>query len=79
MSVKEVMKSGYTGERDLFVTRLCLEVLVRNYRDGQGLSQANDIIASFPEEADTPLIHLVQMLIEVINLKDAELFKQILG
>jgi nitrogen regulatory protein PII len=31
-ALKEVMKSGYNGEQDLFVTRLAFEVLVRNYK-----------------------------------------------
>lgn len=35
VALKQVMKSGYYGEQDLFVIRLCLEVLVRNYKNKQ--------------------------------------------
>jgi hypothetical protein len=32
-AIKEVMKSGYKGEQEMFVARLCFEVLIRSYKD----------------------------------------------
>ena len=32
-ALKNVMKAGYKGEQDLFVARLCFEVLIRNYKE----------------------------------------------
>jgi nitrogen regulatory protein PII len=34
-ALKHVMKSGYSGEQDLFVFRLCCEILIRNYKNKQ--------------------------------------------
>jgi hypothetical protein len=33
-SMKMVMKNAYKSEHDLFPARLCLEVLIRNRKDG---------------------------------------------
>ena len=44
------MKTGYAGEQDLFVARICFEVLVRNYKMPVNDIQAmiDQIKAGFP-------------------------------
>ena len=34
------MKTGYKGEQDLFVARLCYEILIRNYKEVQSAIQS---------------------------------------
>ena len=46
-ALREVMQSGYKGEQDLFVARLCFEVLIRNYKDKSGLTKIEMITNSF--------------------------------
>ena len=51
LAIKHVMKSGYPGEQDLFVARLCFEVLVRNHKKTpeEIETMIQQISASFPE------------------------------
>jgi hypothetical protein len=49
-SMKELMKSGYQGEQDLFVVRLCLEILIRNYKKAEfALSAVEKVINAFKD------------------------------
>ena len=78
------MKSGYQGEQDLFVVRLCLEVLIRNYKDEESaLNQVPKVMEAFkhlPAVQTSPLVHFVTVLCEAIKLEgDDEVFKLIVG
>jgi len=81
VAIREVMLTGYKNEQDLFVARLCLEVLIRNYKDQQrALSTVNTVLAAFPEQASSPFVTFVQMICEVINLGgDGDDFKQVVN
>jgi len=45
------MKSGYKGEQDIFVARLCFEILVRNYKKSVDEIQAliEQVKIGFPD------------------------------
>ena len=84
ISMKQVMKSGYHGERDLFVTRLCLEFLVRNYtKPPLAVEAALSVIEAFKDEKklyEAPLLNFVRILCEAIKLEgDEKTFKMIVG
>jgi len=72
------MKSGYKGEQDLFVARLCFEVLIRNYKDNSGVTQVATILKAFPEHEQRPLMTFCTMLCESIGLKDFDFMKQMI-
>ena len=75
--MREVMKYAYASEQDLFPVRLCFEVLIRNHKDGSGIKMVEEIQKEFPEP--TPLLNLVNMIIDAIKIKDFVLFKTFLG
>lgn len=85
MAVKQVMKSGYHGEQDLFVVRLCFETLIRNYKNKEGaLAKVNEVIEAFNDRpeifAESPLVNFTRLLVEAISLQgDQEAFKMLVG
>ena len=72
------MKSGYASEQDLFVTRLCFEVLIRNQKDKTGIQQVSQIKQAFPEMKSL-LFNFVDILIDTIEVQDCTLLKQYCG
>lgn len=70
--LKEVMKRGYQGEEDLFVVRLCFEVLIRNRKDGSGIRQVAAIREAFKmdDARDAPLYNFVRLLVEALQAND---------
>ena len=78
------MNSGYQGEQDLFVARLCLEVLVRNYKEpSTALARVAQVQDSFKANEfiqTSSLMHFVIVLCEAIRLEaEAAVFKNIIG
>lgn len=85
MAVKQVMKSGYQGEQDLFVVRLCFEILIRNYKNKEAaLAKVSEVIESFKDRPEiygqSPLVNFARLLSEAIRLDgDQEAFKMLVG
>mmetsp|Transcript_4185 Transcript_4185/g.7100 ORF Transcript_4185/g.7100 Transcript_4185/m.7100 type:complete len:228 (-) Transcript_4185:41-724(-) len=77
-SLKQMKRFGYDSEQDLFVVRLCFEVLIRNREDNLGCSQVPKILAEF-SELKSPLVNFVRMILDAMELKDFELFRSFLG
>lgn len=81
------MKQGYLSEYDLFVARLCLEVIIRNKNDKQGLVHAEKVVKHFKDDKsfgkdvirESPLLNFITLIIEVIKDGNFDLFKMILN
>lgn len=73
--MKVVMKNAYKSEIDLFPARLCLEVLIRNRKDG--LLQVEEILREFPDK--TPLSNFLLLVLEAIKMKDFNFYKMLIG
>ena len=73
--MKQVMKSAYKSEQDLFSARLCLEVLIRNRKDGP--LQVEQILREFPDK--TPLSNFLLLTLEGIKMKDLKFFMYLIG
>lgn len=81
------MKQGYLSEYDLFVARLCFEVIIRNKDDQTGLEMAAKVVAHFKQDKsfgkevirESPLLNFVTMIIEIVKEKNFSLFKMILN
>jgi hypothetical protein len=59
------MKWGYQGEKDLFVARACFEMLIRS----ENTESAKKVRSQFKEIA-SPIMNFVDILIEIIGVKD---------
>ena len=75
-ALKQVMKSGYHGEQDLFVFRLCCEILIRNYRKKSvAIDGVRAVLAAFYDNErvfNAPLVNMMKVLVECLRL-DGEL------
>ena len=76
-ALKEVMKSGYKNEQDLYVARLCFEVLIRNHKDQTGVKMVQLVVNAFPDQIERPVVTFCRVLCDVFPTKDFEFFKQI--
>jgi hypothetical protein len=72
--LREIMKYGGENEQDLFVTRFCFEVLIRKRSNNEGVKLVREILKRF-EEVRSPLVNLMVMFLEAIELKDFDLFR----
>jgi hypothetical protein len=73
-SMNEVMKNGYQSEADLFVARAQLSLIARC--DSVELAKK---IRTFYPEMKSPLLNLVDMIMELILIKDFGMFKEVIG
>jgi len=76
--LKEVIKTGYPSEADLFIVRLVYEYLVRNHDDGEGLAQAKKVQAAFSDVKST-LLNSIEPVLESIEMEDFVIFKHVVG
>ena len=81
------MKQGYLSEYDLFVTRLCFEVIIRNKDDKKGLEMAAKVVEHFKQDKsfgkdiiiDSPLLNFVTIIVDVIKDGNFDMYKMILN
>jgi len=66
------MQEGNKGERDLFIARIVMTYLAR-----EEFVKAQQIRRAFASEAISPLLNLTDMLFDLIQLKDKDLFASI--
>mmetsp|Transcript_33937 Transcript_33937/g.25010 ORF Transcript_33937/g.25010 Transcript_33937/m.25010 type:complete len:116 (-) Transcript_33937:2312-2659(-) len=70
------MKWGYKGEQDLFVVRATLELLARD----SNVDVARRFFEGFPWEGErTLLMNFVVLLLDAMEVKDFNFYKEILG
>lgn len=89
-AMKAVMKDAYYSEYDLFVTRLCLEVLIRCRTDDYAVNKGvKHVVEHFrglsaagygmDQIQSSPLLNFAEIACEIIKMKDFEAFKQLLN
>ena len=81
--IKEVMKNGYHSEKDLFVARLCLEILIR-FRNEQKCGDKVKLIQGVfcngdPDIKNSPLMNFITLIIESIQVQDFEFYKMMIN
>ncbi|TNV76589.1 hypothetical protein FGO68_gene17048 [Halteria grandinella] len=75
-SLVEVMKQGYgEAEQDLFLARAMLELISRTEQFSLAIKLRKDY---FPQ-VRSPIVNFVEMLPEIIQMKDFGLLKEIIG
>ncbi len=72
-SMNEAMKNGYRAEHDMFVARAQLELMARC--ETPDLSKK---LRSYYPDMKSPLLNFIDMLYEIILIKDFQLFKDVL-
>ena len=86
--IQKVMKNSYHSEQDLFIFRLCLEVIIRLKEDLVGVNKVQGILDHFINQKNlyghdviekSPLINLIKMIVEVLKIRDFELYKKLLN
>ena len=86
-AMDHLMKQAYLSEYDLFVTRLCLEVIIRNKTDKKGLDDALMVVKRYREDKsfgkdvirDSPLLNFITIIVDVIRDNNFDMFKMILN
>ncbi len=72
--MQQVMAHGYESEKDLFVATATLDMLART----NDFSLSLKIRKSF-SEVKSPLLNFVEMLYDVIKIKDFSLLKELIA
>lgn len=66
------MTTGYDSERDLFVTRACLDMLIKS----PDTTKAKAVMDYFRDTiADSPLLNFLELFIECIEMGEADMIK----
>ena len=74
-NLESVMSYGDNNEKDLFITRFCFEMMIRQRKDNKGINLTNKILEHFKDCGHSPLFTLVQLFVRAIHEKDFELFR----
>jgi hypothetical protein len=84
-AMENVMKEAYKSEYDLFVGRLCLELLIRTSQIDEAYDAVNKVLLKYRSISDaaygadvikrSPLLNYCEILMEVMKAKDLEALK----
>lgn len=86
-AMESTMKEAYKSEYDLFVGRLCLELLIRNSQVDEAYDAVNKVLLKYRSMSDaaygadvikkSPLLNYCEILMEVMKAKDIASLKQL--